>query len=1237
MISQRVCLIALAIIMSALVLSAQPGSGTIQGVVRDTSSAVIAGANVTIVHTATGGKYSTTTNEVGFFQFPPTQFGSYKITVGAPGMQTWVGEFLLQVGQRADISPVMKVGSTTEVVTVVGEAAPLVSTSDAVISTNIERARIEQLPENGRSVANLAMITTPGLGAGQDGGGINPIVNGLRDSVELYQDGAVMKNRDTGDFSGRLPGVASVQEMRVDTSLSSAKADRPASIILSTTSGGNKVHGSLFETTRNSAIGVARRRQDFYAKPPHSIRNEFGGSVGGPVYLPKVYNGKDRTFFFTSYELLRSVSASTLSGSVLTMAMRQGDFSGLVDSLGRTQVLYDPYTTGPAPTWQRTPFANNQIPVSRESPLAKYLFGVTPAPTNAANPLLASNYFGLGTTITPDYMSTSRIDHRLSDRDQLFGRITVTRDDQTYPRAIPTTDNTTSMVYNLYFDQNGAGNWTHTFSPTFLSETLVTFSREHKLTGAVDVPGIPNLANYLGMPNPLNNPLAPFAASGGNFSMEYAPQPARLSFTDILVVDQNFTRIHGRHEIQFGGRFHQEYLYVITDQSTTSANFNTNATGLFNTGSGSAYSAVPQTGYGVASLFLGAASSYSVGVTHPGFSMRDPAYSAYIQDNWKVNSRLTLNLGLRYQNLPGMTAVDNLATSFDKKTDSIVLGQPLDVMYRTNSLSPAAIAQYQLIGVKFETPSQAGIPASLVHGSPWNFQPRIGLAYRIGQTQRPFMLRAGYGIYNSQVATRTWSSASYEGGAAPFGYGISYSLDNQALVGAIPGLDGLPNYSLRSVPQYAAGQNIQHILDDPALVRITPGSRGIFYADPNQPPSTAHEWNFSLGREILSGIVTTASYVGTHGSHLPQKYSLNASPNSFVWYTTTGLPTPTGTYSSTAMRPYDKTTYGDIIDVQKTGYSNANSIQLQAQRRFARGYGFEFHYVYTNAITNSTMVANGGGPTILPATSYLPGAIPQDFNQLNRSLYYMRDTMIPRHQLRWNWVVELPFGRGKPLGRNAGRLLDGVIGGWQIAGTGYYYSTFWALPTSNWGPLGNVQVYGTKYPIKDCTSGTCIPGYLYWNGYISAPLINRTNAAGNCTGICGIPANYTPSNVPLIPYGTTTLPANAPSNTNMSGYWDGNTVWIKLQNGTVVPTSYNTNLHPWANQTAQAGPWRFNLDASAFKRIAVTEAVSLRLNADFFQVLNNPGLGSPGSNGILSTQNSANSARNLQLTLRLTW
>ncbi len=210
----NVLVAAAGVLSAALVMAQQTGSGTVQGVVRDATSAVVAGARVTIDQKVTGTKTTTNTNHVGFFVFPPVVTGDYTITVEVSGMETWEGKFLLQVGQTAEISPVLRVGSLSTKITI-EEATPLVSTTDATLSENLERTRIEQLPSDGRSIANLVMLATPGLFGGQDGN-IDPINMGLRDGVELYQDGAVIKNRDVGDWSGRLPGVDSVQELRVE-------------------------------------------------------------------------------------------------------------------------------------------------------------------------------------------------------------------------------------------------------------------------------------------------------------------------------------------------------------------------------------------------------------------------------------------------------------------------------------------------------------------------------------------------------------------------------------------------------------------------------------------------------------------------------------------------------------------------------------------------------------------------------------------------------------------------------------------------------------------------------------------------------------------------------------------------------------------------------------------------------------------------------------------------------------
>lgn len=202
-----------------------------------------------------------------------------------------------------------------------------------------------------------------------------------------------------------------------------------------------------------------------------------------------------------------------------------------------------------------------------------------------------------------------------------------------------------------------------------------------------------------------------------------------------------------------------------------------------------------------------------------------------------------------------------------------------------------------------------------------------------------------------------------------------------------------------------------------------------------------------------------------------------------------------------------------------------------------------------------------------------------------------------------------------------------------LASFGNIRSNYWNLPVTNWGPLGKVEIHGTKYPIEDCRSGTCIPGYLYWNGYIPANRINSRDAEGRPNGVMGVPENYRPAHTPLIP-----IPKDGGSPSDpLFQFYDSNNVFLTLRNGTVQRIGFDNSLHPWRNQFA-VGPMSFGLDASLFKSISITEQWRLRLNVDFFNVLNNPGLPQPNeSNGIVSLQNSANGPRNLQLTLRLSW
>ncbi|MBK5292899.1 MAG: TonB-dependent receptor [Acidobacteriia bacterium] len=1215
----------LCLISLPLLLHAQTGTGSIQGTVKDPAGAVVAGAKVAVIHGQTARQYDTTANDTGFYLVPALQPGQYKVTVQAAGMKSWEGQLLLQVGQTAVVDAALTMGATATEITVMGDVTPLTTTTSATLGNVVERARIDQLPLNGRFFQTIVQQTTPGL----EGSSSSPRVYGLRPtSMEFLQDGAVLTNRDTGELSGRPPGIDTIEEFRVETSNSSAKMNRPATTIVSTKAGTNQIHGALFETHRNSGIGVARQRQDFYLKPPHLVRNEFGASVGGPVYLPKVYDGRNRTFFFAAYEAYRQLSATTTSTTMPTMAMRQGDFSGLVDSAGRRLTLYDPWSTD-SRTWQRQPFTNNVIPLSRLSPLAKYFYSVTPEPTNpGVNPLVSANYFGPAIANRLDHTETFRIDHRLSDKDQLFGRFTHGNrwaKNRSGESGSPTMlDEAGNVTFRPVRDDSAVLSWTHTFSPTFFSETLASGSNEDLFifVGTDDI----NHADKLGMPNPFNETGLPnFSGTGFGMVYSYADNK-RNNITQVFSVDQNFTKIKGRHELQFGGRFRHERLHVLPDQQQVQGShaFSSLATALYDPGTGSAYGAVPRTGHDSANMFLGIAGSYSAQFVRKWYFMQAREYALYFQDNFKVNSRLTLNFGLRWEFYPAMRERDNVLTGFDINSKSIVNGVPLEEMYRLKVTSPAIVKNFTDIGVKFITPAQAGLPDTLMYSNPRDIGPRAGFAYRLSGGKRSTVLRGGYALYGFPIPLRTFNARMRSN--AP-----TNARFTQSSTSAAQSPDGLPNYSLRSAPTIIAGVNSSEVLDINAPGGVTRGSFRTSYFEPKQPTTRAHEWNLTLEREIFDNTVVRAGYVGTYGTNMDQYLSFNAAPNSYVWFATTGLPLPTGEFSGVARRPFDQVSLGDIEAYKKIGWSSYNGVQLEIQRRYARGYGFQVFYVMSNAFRAA---GDGWSSDILQTPNmFLPGAVPNDERERNRLLNYRRDIDVPKHRLRFNWIVDLPFGRGKLIGNKAGGVLDGVIGGWQIAGFGSMRSNLWALPTGNWGELGDIEVYGKQYPIEDCRSGTCFQGYLWYNGYIPAHRINSRDAQGRPNGVMGVPASYKPASRPVIP-----TPANGGSASDPNfAFYETNTVYVPMKNGSLQRTTLDTNLHPWRNQFRN-GPRSWGLDASLFKSTRITEQVVLRFNADFFNVLNMPGLGQPNSNdGIVSLRNSAQGARQLQLTLRLNW
>ena len=1227
------------VILLALLLPtqipAQSGAGLIQGITQDSTGAALPACAVHVVNQSTGVANDTTSNGQGFYSVPGLFAGNYTLTFSAPGMKKYQTSLALQDAQNAQISPKLSVGDVAEQVTVVGNEIQLATYDSGTISTQLDATRIDQLPQNGRNVLGLAAATTPGLEAG------GTRANGtMPEGLEYTQDGAPMTNRNFGgegnSAQAQLPDPDSVQEVKIETLNSSAQFSTPATAILTTKSGTNSVHGSLFETARNNALGIAKARQNpanFAA--PHLVRNEFGGSTGGPVFLPKLYNGKNKSFFFFAYERFSLRQAANELVTVPTIAMRNGDFSGLVNSAGIPQVLYDPNTTQPV-TLQRTPFAGNQIPISRISPLAKALYAATPLPNSSDNPLVNSNFNAVNNTTQTVPNTTFRLDHVFNQSNRLYARFTDINQNQqslrNYPNNSPASiaggglpAGATGYQQILITTISGALGYSHIFSPTFFSETILSqqWMRQY-FQGAGDVNqnyekilGLPNNFSQTGFPNIGQNPF-----NSTNLIMPYGGSQYNYGMSQIIsTADENMTKIWGNHQFQFGGRYRHERFGYLPDRGADAIMFSNLATGLYDPATGANYGAKPNTGYADADFFLGAASSYSQVKNAPFARYREQEFDTYFQDNFRVTKNLTLNLGLRWEVHPAPHTEDGLLGSFDLKNDALVLPNPISFYIDKGYTTQAIATNLQNLGVKIETPKQAGIPSSGIFNSNANFNPRIGFAYTPFGGKWGTVLRGGYGEYIYPVPVR--NSVKVPISNIPFTatYSKSYTSAGQSP-------DGLPNYLLRNPQTVVAGLNSANVVDTASINALVPGI-SVTTLNPNYPPAHVKQANATIEQPLKGGSVFRITYLFTHATNLDQNYQYNAAPSTYVYETKTGVLPPTGTYAATATRPYDQTTWGTNVLSAKTGFSNDSALQLNYQKQFKNGYAYQVFYVYSRAF-------RVGGNTfrdsvLYPAALYAPDTLPAGLDTgtilnpsqaLNRYENYKVDTAIPEHHISFNGIVDLPVGRGKRFLNHSNRLVDALVGGYQMAFVGNVVSQAFQVNASNWGATSPVQVYKSSVPITDCRSGVCRPEFLWFNGYIAPTSIN---AATN--GVSGLPANYTPYLAPI---------NNTPGTPN----YGNNNVQVPLKNGTSVLTGYNpgpVGANPFS-QTVLLGPYNYTADISIYKVFSLSERFKLRLNVDAFNALNIQGRVNPDkTDGTESLQTSYWTPRQIQISARFSF
>jgi len=1275
----------LALALGSTRAQAQSGASSIQGTVVDSTGAVISGASIHVVNDATGVTIDTKSNQVGFYQVLGLFTGHYTISVSSPNMKTFTSSIELLSDHNTVVNPALTPGSVTQQVEVASEAIQLTTTDSGTIGTTLENARINQIPINGRTLVNMIAMMTPGLEAG------GQRANGLEgEALEYVADGVSLANRNFGGMQGapgQEPDLDAVQEVRVETGNSSAQYAEPGTVVLTTKSGTNQLHGSLFETARNSAFGIAKGRSNpANYSAPHLVRNEFGASAGGPIVLPRLYDGRDKSFWFVAYERGSTAQMNQYYIKVPTPAMRQGDWSGLTNSSNVFQQLYDPNTTynsGSAncpgvPTstsnpngssaYCRTAFANNQIPASRLAPTTKVLYDILPLPTLTVNPVLQGNFLSNIPSYQVTPTLTFRLDHSIDETNKVYVRYSYFNWFNPTPRSgsvepaslaadgLPAGSIGFSVVNTTMYAPSIGFN--HVFSPTFFSETIASGQWYSETNGCGAHPNI-NFETTLGLPNNFGEVGFPTIGSGSITPFSYGTQCNYAESQSLINTDENLTKTYGRHQMQFGGRHRFERFIMLPDRSSDSASYGAYATALEQPSSGTNYTATPNTGYADADMFLGGASAYSVSLQAPVLHMHDNEFDAYFQDNFHVSRNFIANLGLRWEAHPAEATRDGLTIGYDLKNDQPVLPNPIATYIAKGLTTQALVNNLTNLGFNYETPSEAGFPSTIIRNYNLNFSPRVGLAYQPFGGKHGTVVRAAYGRYIYPIPQRNYLKNTIA--HAPFvaTYSQSYVAANQSP-------DGQPNYLLRAPQSVIMGKNSSNVVNSSSTNAVLPGlTEGDL--GPIAPPDFVTEVNFTVEQSFKDKSALRVSWLWTHGTNLDHNYGFNNSPSTFVWEMAKGIVPPTGglsaigtnQYAATALGPYDNTKLGGQAHIIKNGWSNDNELQVAYQRLFHHGIAYDINYVwskpfrvggntYRDGATSTaldylgmqgsaaTMTSPFG--TVIPYTP--PPAIPSgvapwaEYKKLDVYEEYMVDTAIPKQHIKFTGIIDLPFGRGKRFMGNANRFVDELVGGFQLAGDGNIVSQDFAITSSNYGPTNPLKVYKHSAPITDCRSGTCYKAYEWFNGYLAPTAISGNSCATSAKVVSGLPSNWAPYSTPIdntcgtSNYGSNNVQVTAPTLNN------GNAVTVAYS-----PGPYNTNPY---SKTVLNGPINYTADLSLFKVFPITERVNMRFNLDTFNVLNMQGFTNPnGTDGteqyLPQVGSSANTPRQIQMTLRLSF
>ncbi len=1097
-----ICWITLAAIALAGRLSAQSSTGLVVVSVQDPTGASVAAATVTLREEATGIATEQPTSPDGLVRFVSVKPSRYTLSCEASGFKRVVrSNVVVNVGESLTLTLTMELGTVTETVEVAA-TSPLLQTERGEMGQVIGTRQMVDLPLNGRNPIGLAGLTAgvvPGPAFNDSPLQLaNLSVNGSRGgATEILQDGApvTVPENSPGTFAtATLSSVERVQEFKVHTNSFSAEYGRTTGgvINLVVKSGTNAIHGSAYEFLRNSRLDA---NQWFLNRAGRKLgtfqRNQFGFTLGGPVVIPGVYNGRNRTFFFGGYEGLRQRAQTSRVSTIPTAAQMGGDFSATRNAAGAPIVIYDPLTTTAAPGggFVRTPFAGNRIPSQRFDPSAVKLMTFYPAPnTPGEGPANLNNFIGAGAAATDDDNYDVRIDHVISSRQNIYGRISGRDFRQVNPNIYGTLGEPGPAAIPRP-GHSAAINYTNTIRPNLLAETTLGYARlftnRQSFSFGSDITALLGLpADLAAISDARGFPAVSVTGYGGlgeSFNARFSLE----SYT----VQQNFSYFTSKHSMKFGGQVRVNRTNFYQGQAPAGQfTFNPAFTQGPNPTAASAVA-----GHPIASLLLG--SGVSGNATHDAhLSSQSPYYGVFFQDDFKVTRSLSINLGLRYElEIPRSERFNRLSV-FNPEVDS-----PLSVP----SL-PGLRGGLQFIGVdrdkQFYTDRN-------------NFGPRFGFAWRV---PGDLVLRGGYAMFFS-ASSATAAGTLGGGGNAGFSSSTPY-------VGSLDG--GLTPANRFSNP-FAQGFSLPQ---GSALGLRSFG--GLDFQTPNLYDRTPYvqQWNFNIQREIMSGLLLEVGYGGSKGTNLP---SVFGAPNQLTTETMAQgssllvlVPNPFfGTITDPAsplsratvqrsqlLRPYPQ--FGGItMEKGSFGSSIYHSLQVRVDRRFNNGVSFLGAYTWSKLIDDVSTSGTGLSP---------PYAYIQDWH--NRRAERGLATYDVAHRLVLSGTYEFPFGTGKTFGGQMNRALDAIVGGWQANGIATFYSgiplvLLTSVNTSN--SLG--QLIGAGAP----TNGTQRPNNNGASAAKSGPVVDRLTGYFD-TSVFSQPAPFTHGNT-----GRTLPDVRQPSTANL--------------------------------------------------------------------------------------------------------